>query len=78
MFIIRLQAKLYVACTSDEVLEETIVHCYDEMLYEAASKEELSKKRNTIAGAQAILKRRENRRHDKQVEKMLEEVKWVL
>ena len=78
MFIIVLLEDLSIARTSDEELEEMIVQCYDKMLHEASSKEELSKKRNTIAGLQTILQRRKKKRDDKQVAKMLEEVKWVL
>ena len=78
MFIIVLLEDLSMSRTSNEELEEMIVQCYDKMLHEASSKEELSKKRNTIAVLQTILERRKNKRDDKQVEKMLEEVKWVL
>ena len=78
LYIISLPAKLFVACVSDEKMEETIVRTYDDMLYEASSKEELAKGRKTIKRLQTILHQRKEKRNDKWVENMLEEAKWVL
>lgn len=78
LYIISLPAKLFIACVSDEKIEETIVHTYDEMFHEASSKDELAKGRKTIKRLQTILHQRKEKRNDKRVENMLEEAKWVL
>ena len=78
VYIIKLPAMLFLATVSDEKLEESIVRKYDQMFYEASSKEELSKCRKDIKTFLDILKHRHEKKKDKQTENLLEEAKWVL
>lgn len=78
LFILSLPVRIFMACVSDEKLEETMVRTYDEMLHEASSPEDLAKGRKTIKRIQVTLKQRKEKKNDKHVENMLEEAKWVL
>ena len=78
MLILSFPLRLYWVCASDETLEEHITRTYDKMLHEAYSKEEMSRCQKRIKSILIILKKREEKKRDKQVKNMLEESKWVL
>ena len=77
-YIFRPLIRLYMVCVSDETLEEHMTRTYDKMFHEASSKAEITQCQKSIKNILVILKKRKEKKDEKQVENMLEEFKWVL
>ena len=78
LYILSLPLRLYWVFASDETLEEQLTRTYDKMFHEAYTTKELDRCQKHIKSILIILKKRKEKKLDKQVENMLEEAKWVL